>query len=519
MTGRAHQVPEEMTTFAQVIRTHARVRPDAPALTFEGRTQSFADLHAASSRAANLLCAMGVGEGDRVAVLCRNRPDYIELLMGCSKIGAILVGLNWRLAPAEISEILKASSPVVVLHGAEESALLTDEARDRIAHVLSLDTDYPARRDAASEADPGHIGAPGEPVLLLYTSGTTGLPKGVTLNNANMAYTYRLATEAWGMSDASVNLVAMPLFHIGGCGYGSSTMMAGGHTILMKEVDCDRAVALMQRHRVTHAFFVPTVVQGLLRVEGVGEADLSAMELLMYGAAPIGDVLLSKAMKVFDCGFMHAYGMTEAAGTVVTLPPADHALEGKKSRLLKSCGRPLPWVELRVIDPDSGVDADPGKPGEIWLRSGMITPGYWLNPEATAEAITEDGWFRTGDAAYLDEDGQVFLFDRFKDMIISGGENIYPAEIENALNAHDGIAECAVIGVAHDKWGETPLAVIVPKQGADLTETGIIEFCRGRIARYKCPTRVAFVETLPRNASGKVQKHVLRDRVREPQDA
>ncbi len=360
--------------------------------------------------------------------------------------------------------------------------------------MISLDDSYPTMRDAAVAIDPGHMGAPDEPILLLYTSGTTGLPKGVTLTNRNMSYTWRLATESWGMSEASVNLVAMPLFHIGGCGYGSSTMMAGGHTVLMRDVDCDLAIDLMQKHRVTHAFFVPTVVQGLLRVEGVEDADLSTMELLMYGAAPIGDVLLSKAMKVFDCNFMHAYGMTEAAGTVVTLRPEDHALEGDKAKLLKSCGRPLPWVDLRIIDPETDEDAAPGKPGEIWLRSEMITPGYWQNPSATQEAITQDGWFRTGDAAYRDADGYVFLFDRFKDMIISGGENIYPAEIENALNAHDGIAECGVIGVPHEKWGETPLAVIVPKAGADLSEAEIIEFCRNRIARYKCPTRVAFVE-------------------------
>ena len=519
MSERQAHTPADMASFAQVIRTHADQRPGAPALTFEGTTQSFADLHAASSRAANVLLGLGVGQGDRIAVLCRNRPEYIELLVGCSKIGATLVGLNWRLAPAEIDEILKVSQPSVIFVGAGEEALLTDKARTRCVHLISLDNSYPTMCDAAAANDPGYIGTPEELILLLYTSGTTGLPKGVTLTNRNMSHTWRLATESWEMSDASVNLVAMPLFHIGGCGYGSSTMMAGGHTILMRDVDFDVAIDLMQKHRVTHAFFVPTVVQGLLRVEGVENADLSAMELLMYGAAPIGDVLLSKAMKVFDCNFMHAYGMTEAAGTVVTLRPEDHALEGDKAKLLKSCGRPLPWVDLRIIDPMTKEDAAPGEPGEIWLRSEMITPGYWNDPAATQEAITQDGWFRTGDAAYRDADDYVFLFDRFKDMIISGGENIYPAEIENALNAHDGIAECGVIGVPHEKWGETPLAVIVPKAGADLSEAEIIEFCRNRIARYKCPTRVAFVSSLPRNASGKLQKHILREQFREPVDA
>lgn len=230
----------------------------------------------------------------------------------------------------------------------------------------------------------------------------------------------------------------------------------------------------------------------------------------MYGAAPIGDVLLSRAMAVLNCRFMHAYGSTEAAGTVVSLAPEDHALDGPKAALLKSCGRPMPWVELRVIDPDTLADAPTGNPGEVWLRSPMITRGYWNAPDATADAITEDGWFRTGDAAYLDADGYMYLVDRFKDMIISGGENIYPAEIENVLNAHDGIAECGVIGVAHDKWGETPLAVIVAKKAAKISEAEIIEFCRARLARYKCPTQVAFADSLPRNASGKLLKHEMR---------
>jgi long-chain acyl-CoA synthetase len=248
----------------------------------------------------------------------------------------------------------------------------------------------------------------------------------------------------------------------------------------------------------------------LLRVPGIEQADLSSLQLLMYGAAPIGDVLLSKAMEVLQCQFMHAYGMTEAAGTVVVLPPADHALDGPKAALLKSCGRALPWVDLRVIDPNSMTDAAQGQPGEIWLRSPMMTPGYWNAPKPTAEAITQDGWFRTGDAAYLDAEGYVFLFDRFKDMIISGGENIYPAEIENVLNAHEGIHECGVIGVAHEKWGETPLAVIVRQDGAEISTQEIIAFCRARLAHYKCPTQVAFAETLPRNASGKLLKHEMR---------
>jgi len=302
----------------------------------------------------------------------------------------------------------------------------------------------------------------------------------------------------------------MPMFHIGGCGYGSSTMMVGGHTVLMREVNPAKAVELIAAHRVTHTFFVPTVVQALLQVEGIETADLSSLQLLMYGASPIGDVLLRRALGRLKCRFMQAYGMTESSGTVVVLNPEDHDLDGPRAGLLKACGRALPWVELRVVDPATHAGAEIGQVGEIWLKTRMLMKGYWEKPETTREAITADGWFRTGDAGFLDGDGYVFLFDRFKDMIVSGGENVYPAEIENVLNAHPAIREVGVIGAPHEKWIETPMAVVVLKLGAEVDEKALIGFTRERLAHFKCPTRVRFVESLPRNASGKLLKREMR---------
>jgi long-chain acyl-CoA synthetase len=500
-----------MSTFATIIREHAAARPGAPALTFEDATLSFAELDALSSWSANALLAEGVKAGDRVAVLTKNRAEFFELIFACSKIGAILVGLNWRLAPAEIAAIVEDATPAIMIVGPDEAPLLGEPARGvaSLRRVLTFGEEYDAWRDAAPAQDPGHVGAPEDVILLLYTSGTTGLPKGVMLTNEGMSYTRRLA-DAWGMGPDSVNLVAMPMFHIGGCGYGSSTMMAGGHTVLMREVNPAKAIELIAKYRVTHTFFVPTVVQALLRVPGVESADLSSLQLLMYGASPIGDVLLRRALESLKCNFMQAYGMTESSGTVVILEPADHDPDGPRAHRLRSCGRPLPWVELRVIDPNTLADAAPGAVGEIWLRSRMIMKGYWNKPEATREAIVEGGWFRTGDAAYLDDDGYVVLYDRFKDMIISGGENIYPAEVENALIAHPGVQEVGVIGVAHERWGETPMAVVVLKSGQAAEPQELIEFTRGRLARYKCPTLVAFADTLPRNASGKLLKREMR---------
>lgn len=494
-------------TFAKILRHNAQRRPDAAALTFEGQTQSFADLHKVSSLSANLLTSKGVRAGDRVAILSKNRAEYFELIYAANKIGATLVCLNWRLSSREISEILNDAEPSLLLVDGIGAGLLPEGFH--LCGVLEFGPDYDALRAAQPDSDPGHDGAPDETTLILYTSGTTGLSKGVMLSNEGMSYTADLA-KAWGMSEASVNLVAMPLFHIGGCGYGSSTMLAGGHTVLMADVDMPTIIDLIPRYKVTHTFMVPAVVQALLNAPEVAQADMSSLELLMYGASPMGDVMLRRAIDTFGCNFMHAYGMTESSGTVVCLGPEWHDPDGPNSHLLKSCGSALPWVELRVVDPATGADQPAGAVGELWLRTRMLMKGYWQNPEATAEAIVEGGWFRSGDAAYLDDKGHVFLFDRYKDMIISGGENIYPAEIENVLNGHPVIAQVGVIGVPHERWGETPLAVVVLKAGQSVTEAELIAYTRADLAHYKCPTRVAFVDELPRNASGKLLKPELR---------
>ncbi|MCE8537998.1 AMP-binding protein [Ruegeria pomeroyi] len=494
-------------TFANILRGHAKHRPDAPALTFQGRTQTFLDLDTGSSRSANLLAARGVNAGAHVAILSKNRADYFEIIYAANKIGASVVCLNWRLSAREIGDILADAEPSLLLLDETGTGLVPDDFT--LCDVLHFGREFDAERAAQPDTDPGHEGAPDEVALILYTSGTTGLPKGVMLTNEGMSYTAELA-KAWGMSHTSVNLVAMPLFHIGGCGYGSSTMLAGGHTVLMADVDISAIIDLIPRYSVTHTFMVPAVVQALLNAPQVADADMSSLELLMYGASPMGDVLLRRAIETLGCNFMHAYGMTESSGTVVCLGPEWHDPDGPNSHLLKSCGTALPWVELRVVDPATGTDRPAGEVGEIWLRSPMLMKGYWRNPKATAEVIVEDGWFRSGDAAYLDDEGHVFLFDRYKDMIISGGENIYPAEIENVLNGHPAVAQVGVIGVPHARWGETPLAVVVLREGQTATEAELIAHTRADLAHYKCPTRIAFADALPRNASGKLLKPEMR---------
>jgi acyl-CoA synthetase (AMP-forming)/AMP-acid ligase II len=312
------------------------------------------------------------------------------------------------------------------------------------------------------------------------------------------------------MGPDSVNLVAMPLFHIGGCGYGTSTLLVGGHTVVMREVNPAYIVRTIELRRVTHAFFVPTVVQSLLEVPGVEQADLSSLKLLMYGASPIGETLLEKALAVLRCDFMQAYGMTETSGTVVVLEPEDHRLDEGGRERLRSCGQAVPFAEIRITDPVTFQTCPNGSVGEIWVRSEMVMQGYWQNPQATAETIMPGGWLRTGDAAYSDGEGYIYLFDRFKDMIISGGENVYPAEIENVILSHPAVSEAAVIGVPHQRWGETPKAIVVLRDGVSPTEHDLIAYTRTRLARYKCPTSVVFIDMLPRNASGKLLKRELR---------
>lgn len=498
-------------SYAQLLREHAASRPDAPALSFEGRTQSFAQLDADSSRAAQALRGLGVRPGDRVALLTRNCAEFFELIFACGKLGAILVGLNWRLAPPEIEAIVADAQPAVLVLGASEQGLITPEAvrLGRVGRVIVLGAEYDAWRDAAPAQDPRHPGTPDEVAMLLYTSGTTGLPKGVMLTNANLSHTRQLG-EIWGMGPASVNLVAMPMFHIGGSGYGMSTFAVGGHTVLVREVNPPELVKMVAQYRVTHTFFVPAVVQMLLQVPGVEESDWSSMELLMYGASPMGEALLRRALQVMQCRFIQAYGMTETAGTVVDLFPEDHVPDGPKARLLGSIGQALPWVELRIVEPNSGADVPAGEVGEIWVRSAMVMKGYWNNEPATRQALVDGGWLRTGDAAFMDKEGYIFLFDRYKDMVISGGENIYPAEVENALGHHPAVLEVAAIGVPHPRWGESIQAVVVLRPGMQANEQEIIAFARTRLAGYKCPSAVVFAQTLPRNASGKLLKRELR---------
>ncbi|MEY4339580.1 MAG: hypothetical protein RLZ14_1430, partial [Actinomycetota bacterium] len=344
----------------------------------------------------------------------------------------------------------------------------------------------------------------------LYSSGTTGRPKGVMLTNSNFFGLLPLAREMWELDETAVNLAAMPLFHIGGGGWATAGQYVGATTVVLRDLDPAALVRMIPELGITHGFVVPAVLQFMLMVPGVNDADFSSLRVLVYGASPISEEVLANSVTTFGCKFWQAYGLTETTGAVVNLPPADHDPNGANRHRLRSCGLPGPGVGLRIVNPDTGDDCPQGEVGEIWLSGVQIMKGYWNMPEETAKSIDADGWFRSGDAGYVDADGYVYIHDRVKDMIVSGGENVYPAEVENVLMSHPAIADVAVIGVPHEKWGETAKAMVVRKPGVEVTEQEIVDFARERLARFKCPTSVDWLDALPRNPSGKILKKDLR---------
>jgi long-chain acyl-CoA synthetase len=370
--------------------------------------------------------------------------------------------------------------------------------------------DYLAWREAQPAADPG-VEATGDDVAMqLYTSGTTGLPKGVMLTQTNLFSLVPNAASEWGLdSDQTVNLVAMPLFHIGGSGWGLVGMFNGGESVLMREVDPAGILQVIPKHNLTHAFLVPAVLQFLLMMPGVDQTDFSSLRVIAYGASPITDDVLRRSIATFGCDFIQLYGLTETTGAITQLDAADHDPE-KRPDLLRSCGKPFSWVELRIVDPETGADRGEGEVGEIWCSTTQNMKGYWNHPDETAKTLLPDGWLRTGDAGYLKEDF-LYLYDRVKDMIVSGGENVYPAEIENVLMSHPAVADVAVIGVPDEKWGETVKAIVVRAEGADPTPEELIAYCRERLAGFKCPKSVDWATELPRNPSGKLLKRELRE--------
>ena len=505
-------------TLATIVRTHGRERGARRMITYGSRGISYAEMDARSSQVASGLAAEGVVAQDRVAFIDKNGPEYFEVLFGGGKINAVNVAVNWRLAPAEMEYTINDAAAKMLFVGAEFFPHLAEIERrlPTVKKVVALGA-HPQHESYAGwtaqqpARDPGTESAPADVAMQLYTSGTTGLPKGAMLTNANLGTLVPSVSLPWSLDESSVNAVAMPLFHIGGSGWALCGMWHGCHSILFREFVPAEILDALVRHRVTNALFVPAMLQFLAAVPGAAERDYSALRSIVYGASPITDQVLLRAMATFRCPFIQVYGLTETTGAITELAYADHDPEGPRAHLLRSAGKPYPWVELRIVDPDTGAERARGEVGELWTRSVQNMKGYWNKPEETARVFADDGWLKTGDAGYVDAEGYVFLTDRVKDMIVSGGENIYPAEVENALSSHPDLADVAVIGVPDDRWGETVKAIVVARAGASPSADDVIAHARARLAGYKCPTSVDFVEALPRNPSGKLLKRQLRE--------
>jgi len=502
-------------TLAGLIREHSATIGDRPAFTFEGRVMTYRDLDERSSRVAQGLRAAGLGAGDRVAVLDRNGLELFELLFGAAKIGAVLVAVNWRLAPAEMAYVVADAATRLLVVGTEFADIVDEVAGDvptvlvtgpATAGLESWDTwigRYPAE-------DPSEDAGPDGVAIQFYTSGTTGLPKGAMLTNASVFALVPVVSDLLGMDANSVSLVAMPLFHVAGAGWAIFGLANGSHNVMLRDVDLPLILETIPRFGITHAVFVPAVLQFLLTVPGIEDVDFSSLEMIVYGASPISEDVLIRSIDRFGTRFVQCYGLTETNGAVVVLPPEDHDPGGPRAHRLRSAGIALPGVELRIVDV-AGLDVPTGAVGEVWIRSPSNMSGYWNLPEATGTALDADGWFRSGDAGCLDADGYLYISDRVKDMIISGGENVYPAEVEHALMNHPAVADVGVIGVPDDRWGETVKAIVVRSPGTNPTPDELISWCRERVAHYKCPTSIDWAEALPRNPSGKILKRELRE--------
>jgi long-chain acyl-CoA synthetase len=491
-----------------------RLHEDADRVVYrcEGRTLNYGGLDRHAAQVAAGLRAEGLGAQDRMGYLALNSDWYFELLFGCARAGCVMVGVNWRLAPPEVAYVVNDAGIKLLVVGRDFLPVWQAVADQcpTVTTVLVLEDDYVGWRDGQSaDPEPSPVN-PGDVLVQMYTSGTTGFPKGALLTHGSILGAMargRLVGEDWTHWDKSdVSLIATPVFHIGGTAWGLQAIYHGGSSVVLAKPDVGDMLRAIEQFGVTKMFAVPALLNAILNHPDAATTTVSSMREIIYGASPIPLDVLRRALALFGCQFIQQYGMTETSGSVTYLPPEDHDVAGTPR--MASCGKPYPWTEIRIVDPD-GRPVGAGAVGEILIRTNSIMKGYWNKPEATARAIV-DGWYHSGDAGYLDADGYLYMFDRVKDMIVSGAENIYPAEIENALHEHPDVKDCAVIGVPDERWGEAVKAIVVKRDGSALDADGLIRFARTRIAGYKVPKSVDFVADLPRNPSGKILKKDLR---------
>lgn len=504
-----------MTTFIEFIARHAQERPAATALSapdagvsitweqFERRTDEFA----------GALIKEGVQKGDRIGLLEYNTVDFVEAFVGTVKAGAIAVPLNWRLAGPELGAILSSFGPRIVFAPTALRPLLDDANAEVGARVIEFGTDAYAtwRNDGAGVTIETPSNDPALPVCIMYTSGSTGVPKGVVFPHSAFSTVLPGVVQDEEIEGSSVLLQVLPLFHIGGFAWLASAFIAGGESVLLPAASPEAILKAVATHGVTHLCVVSTLLGLLIQEYRRNPTDTATLTMIQCGGSPIPDAHLREAAKIFGASFVTLYGLSEAGGLVANqiLTPAmiDAGLD---ERRLLSAGTVVKGVEVAIRDIETGQDLPAGTDGEIVTRTIGGMSGYWNEPAKTADVLSADGWLRTGDVGSVDDQGFLFIKSRVKDLIISGGENIYPAEIENVLVAHSDISAAAVVGVPHPTWGESPVAFITLHHGAVLSDEDAIAWCRSRLASYKRPQAVFIEDDLPRLGGGKIDRPTLR---------
>jgi O-succinylbenzoate-CoA ligase len=492
---------------------------DKAATLYRGTRKTWQEFNGETNRLANMLLGMGFKRGDRLAILSQNCDTYLEWYFGCGKAGIIVVPINYRLSENEMTNLLTHSDPKgMIVSEAYFDTLERIKDKLRLEHYFGVGAPekdwfegYQKTVQYYPEDPPGVPVEEDDVFCIMYTSGTTGLPKGAMSTHKNYVVNALSVMNAQGIKKNDVNLIVAPLYHAGALFHSLSYILLGSTQIILKQFDTKEILKTIQAEKVTSCLLIPTMLNFLLNDPDFAAFDTSSLNKIFYGGGPMPLALLEKAIALLkNVQFTQGYGLTETLETNFLLPE-DHILGGseRQNKRLGSAGTEAPLYEVKIMDDDENeVPCNTG--GEIWVRGPAVIKGFWKAPEQTKKAITE-GWFKTGDIGMLDEDRYLYILDRKKDMIISGGENIYTKEVEDVLHAHPSILEAAVIGVPDPEWGENVKAIVVLNKGMTASEKELIEFCKDRLARYKRPRSVAFVEELPKNPSGKILKRDLRE--------
>jgi len=501
-----------------LLSQRAALTPNREALfdAHTGHRYTYAQLNARANRAANFLRKkLGVQKGDRVSILAHNGPAYFDLFFGLAKLGAIFAPLNWRLTAHELAFILNDCEPRVFFVGPEfANVFLEMQANLKIAHIVGLENaalpsalNYEIALASASDAEPERPPLDADDAYcLLYTSGTTGRPKGAMIPHRQVLWNAINTCVSWGLNENDVSPIFTPLFHAGGLfAFMTSMIYLGGRLVLTRTFDAETSLRLIEQEKCTVILGVPTLFQMWANTAYFTEADFSCVRFFISGGAPCPPALIEHWRNTKGVVFRQGYGLTEVGPNCFSMTDAESRLK------TGSVGKPIFHTQMLLVNPETGQPAPPGAPGELLIRGPHVCTGYWRRPEATQEVLKE-GWFHTGDMARTDPDGFFYIVGRFKDMIKSGGENVYAAEVEAVFREHPAIADAALIGQPDEKWGEVGLMIVLPHPGLRVTEEELLTFCASRLAKFKIPKRVIFTEALPYSPYGKIAKAELRAR-------